>query len=199
MCGYTGYMSLTNRIPVSYVKSINISRISTFIKANLRWGDITWDDGTEVSYLSQSLSNGDRYVSFVYDIYKEPNDTWRRLDYQVHLLTSQCNYGGVRYWFQCPSCDSRVGILYLRGSILLCRRCSVLTYESNLLSGKHKKEGRIISAVELDVLKGKIKRRYYAGKPTKIFIRYMRKVKRYLATLSRLGYYLSKSELAALI
>lgn len=42
-------------------------------------------------------------------------------------------FGGVRYWFVCPSCGRRTAILYLpfRRKGFLCRRCHGLTYQSS--------------------------------------------------------------------
>lgn len=50
----------------------------------------------------------------------------------IRLLHTRCNYGGVRKWLQCPveGCGRRVGVLYLKGTSLGCRRCFGLGYSS---------------------------------------------------------------------
>lgn len=52
----------------------------------------------------------------------------------VNLVSTPCNYGGVRWWFQCPGCFRRVGKLYHpRGygaRYFQCRHCYDLTYTS---------------------------------------------------------------------
>lgn len=57
-----------------------------------------------------------------------------KLGYRVHLVTTPCRFGGVRYWFICPGqgCHRRVAKLYLPpgGRYFLCRHCYHLTYES---------------------------------------------------------------------
>ena len=37
-------------------------------------------------------------------------DSGRRID----LVTSSTRYGGLRYWFSCPKCQKRVGVLKVR-------------------------------------------------------------------------------------
>ena len=57
----------------------------------------------------------------------------------IHLTTTPPNYGGVRWWFQCPvkdlsgrRCGRRVGKLYLPPgeAYFGCRGCHGLTYQS---------------------------------------------------------------------
>jgi len=48
----------------------------------------------------------------------------------VHLEQTECNYGGVRYWFTCPNCHRRVGVLYLSSGQCACRKCFNLAYKS---------------------------------------------------------------------
>ncbi len=50
---------------------------------------------------------------------------------KVSLVSSKCNYGGCRYWFACPSCNRRVGVLYRKPltQLFLCRECNNLTYQ----------------------------------------------------------------------
>ena len=47
----------------------------------------------------------------------------------IRLTSTPSNYGGLRYWFACPSCNRRVGILY--GSSLQCRHCANAVNESS--------------------------------------------------------------------
>ncbi len=54
-----------------------------------------------------------------------------------------CNYGKVRYWFECPYCFRQVGVLYLGGSGLACRKCYRLAYpiENKLKSDRAGESG----------------------------------------------------------
>jgi hypothetical protein len=87
-------------------------------------------------------------------------------DREVSLLTTDCNFGGVRYWFGCPYCGARVGVLYLApgGVYFRCRHCYNLSYRSRNCSGPELwgKNSR-----QIEKLQSEIKRRSYKGKPTK--------------------------------
>jgi len=64
-------------------------------------------------------------------------------DYSISIISTPCNYGGVRFWFICPgwkngvACRRRRWKLYLspRGHVFACRVCHELTYESSQKSG----------------------------------------------------------------
>ncbi|MGH7195299.1 MAG: hypothetical protein ACREGA_00800 [Candidatus Saccharimonadales bacterium] len=97
-------------------------------------------------------------------------------DYKVGLTHTDCNYGGIRWWFLCPlikdgeHCGKQVGKLYLGGDLFGCRHC----YDLKYLSSNHSyRSPSSWSAEVLDVdvkiekVKARMSRRYYAGKPTK--------------------------------
>ena len=48
----------------------------------------------------------------------------------IELTTTDCNYGGYRYWFVCPECRLRIGTLYKKPleGLWLCRHCHELGY-----------------------------------------------------------------------
>lgn len=48
--------------------------------------------------------------------------------HSISLITSQCHFGGERYWLQCPSCTNNKYHLYLVRHRFLCRQCAGLTY-----------------------------------------------------------------------
>lgn len=49
----------------------------------------------------------------------------------IPITQTECNYGGERVWFVCPTCNRRVGTLYRKplGILFLCRNCQNLTYQ----------------------------------------------------------------------
>lgn len=56
----------------------------------------------------------------------------------VRLVSTPCNYGGMRHWFSCPGCGQRVAKIFLPGNIYRdgrlceewrCRGCWGLSYE----------------------------------------------------------------------
>lgn len=56
---------------------------------------------------------------------------------QVELLTSKTGFGGVRYWFKCPLCGQRVGVLFKHAvlSQIGCRLCLNLEYRQRRYRG----------------------------------------------------------------
>jgi hypothetical protein len=71
-------------------------------------------------------------------VYDEPDRGFVVLDYRtperdhserIELVTTCCNYGGVRWWSLCPKCSRRVAVLW--GAPWLCRKCHGLAYRSS--------------------------------------------------------------------
>ncbi len=60
------------------------------------------------------------------------------LDYSVFLETTQPQFGGVRWWFRCPTCRRRIQKLFLppRASQFGCRHCHNLSYATRNQSPK---------------------------------------------------------------
>ena len=146
-------------------------------------GDIIWTTnlGTKNS-VSLSLSKGQfTYMHLSYIRNKE------NLNYEVQLLTTSCNYGGLRYWFHCPlqyngsSCRRRVSTLYLPpgDKYFGCRHCHKLTYESrNLGNSPMRHFCETYNCMSKLEAFGKIKKETYAGKTTRRYTRYQRLLRR---------------------
>jgi len=49
---------------------------------------------------------------------------------QLEIITTNCNYGGHRYWFRCPRCDHKAVKLYIFEHRLQCQSCTGLPYKS---------------------------------------------------------------------
>lgn len=56
------------------------------------------------------------------------NSDWHDIKQRIRLDQTPCNFGGHRYWFICPDCGKRVGVLH--GIRFLCRHCHNLAYAS---------------------------------------------------------------------
>ena len=63
-------------------------------------------------------------------------------NYNVELLKTKCNYGGYRYWFACPKCSRRVGVLYCAG-LYVCRHCIGANYQTQLMQPWQRPDARI--------------------------------------------------------
>lgn len=51
--------------------------------------------------------------------------------YSIQLSKTSCHYGGYRYWWACPSCSKRIGVLYCAG-LYICRHCIGANYQTQL-------------------------------------------------------------------
>jgi hypothetical protein len=104
-----------------FAQSVDLCR---WCMGSWRW---TWRSGREssISYIVEPERRGVRL---------QYTSSGQSYDYLVSVVTTQPHYGGVRYWWLCPSCGQRVRILY-GGSIFACRRCHNLTYETTQKGG----------------------------------------------------------------
>ncbi len=67
------------------------------------------------------------------------NET-KQLRRTMEVVTTPCNYGGQRYWLNCPRCKGRVRVVYLVPDeiSLACRTCLDLNYPSQRESFEEK-------------------------------------------------------------
>ena len=93
---------------------------------------------------------------------------------RIQLDASCCYFGGLRYWFYCPNCNERIGILYKVNNEFACRKCHDLIYPSKSPDRNSRFYPALLESRlrnKLEDLKKSIKRMSYAGKPTKKWIR----------------------------
>ncbi len=115
--------------------------INSFYEANLLRdgadGQTLWLNlfGNEIARVDFSINikPSDNFIQLKYLI-KNVN----KVSYTVRLITTKCNFSGVRYWFICPAiknnepCCKRSGVLYkpYNSKYFACRFCYELTYQS---------------------------------------------------------------------
>ena len=65
--------------------------------------------------------------------------------HNIELATSKTGNGGTRYWFKCPLCSRRAGMLFVGSpsSPIACRQCLGIYYR------KQRYKGMIESALEI--------------------------------------------------
>lgn len=138
-------------------------------------GGIDWSTNNGFETKTNSIGiycfvdDGNRYLRLQY---YDKKQTPTAYDYLVKLTRTPCNYGGYRWWFICPlsHCGRRVGALYKAGGMFGCRHCYDLTYSSKNLNRRSAEYGTICAikaAKAAYKLEPEIKRRNYAGRPTK--------------------------------
>lgn len=141
-------------------------------------GGIEWSgrssEKSSIGILVSTINN-DNYIKLQYT-QTERSGEKKSFDYKVKLTTTDCNYGGKRYWFICPlskdglACNKRVGVLYKSGDYFGCRHCYDLTYNSRNENRTYKYYplfNTLTLRKKAEDLEAKIKRPYYAGKITR--------------------------------
>jgi len=104
-----------------------------FLGGGVQTGGIRWMRGQYErgsAKLAGVLWEPFSFVRLSYVIPNSTGDAAREYIHKISLTSTSCFFGGQRYWFSCPGCDSRCAILYLREGSLECRVCRDLAYES---------------------------------------------------------------------
>ncbi len=167
----------TKTISMQFLKKHN------YLQRGSRGGQITW---TRSGMWGEHKSSVGIHVVIMNIMYlriyytQTDNHTQEKkdFDYKVQIVTTPCNYGGVRYWFVCPLgnkntgelCNRRIGTLYKDGDWFGCRHCWNLTYEARNKNRRNKYHV-LFSVLDYEdkiiKLQSQIKRKTYKGKPTK--------------------------------
>ena len=160
---YNSKATADESLDVSIYRLRRLGVLAGCVSTIMKW--VRTNSGKE-SYIRLSVDITDEpYARFLYTVTdKEGNET--KYDYEVSLVTTPCTFGGVRYWFGCPDCGRRVGVLYLaRGDVRFrCRHCNNLSYWSRnrCIIGTFGHTSR-----QIDQLRGEIKRWTWRGRPTR--------------------------------
>lgn len=54
---------------------------------------------------------------------------------EIQLTTTQTRFKGKRFWFICPICHKRRGVVYIDSGLLGCRVCLDLKYRKQRFKG----------------------------------------------------------------
>ena len=96
---------------------------------NGAFGSLSWTCRGEPSgSVNYRVSNDILILS--YQSRRNRNAEWEPVEQYIPILSTPCNYGGKRFWWQCPRCGRRVAVLYGAGKYFLCRHCHNLSYSS---------------------------------------------------------------------
>lgn len=171
----------TNHIDLAWLKR------NAYLRGGLTSGGLQWLSGGEkTGSIAFQISTfpEDPYLQLTYRV-REPSASdaeWRRMDYKFPLERIQCHYGGYKWFIRCSfnkngvCCGRRVRVLYSIGDWFGCRRCADLTYQS-CNEGKHLRSGTfgVFSTLfKSDEYLATLKRRYYRGKPTRKYRKYLK-------------------------
>lgn len=155
-----------------------------YFEGGWKSGTITWTNnwGDKSSIgIQSSIFGEENYIQVTYTQTDRDTGEKKDFDQKYPLTTTDCYFGGKRYWFICSVyksgvyCGRRVAVLYKGGDYFACRHCYELSYNSRNLGGISKAAGQVISIPELEKLESEVKRKYYAGKMTRKYTRFLRK------------------------
>ncbi len=127
-----------------------------------------WEDNWNIGV----VVNKNETSWFVRVHFTQTNNYWEKndLDYNITLVTTPCNYWGVRWWFLCPCRWNRCSILYLQSNwIFASRKTLDLCYDSQMKSGFTRSLEKLFWPRYEDVeeLRKSIKYPYRNWKPTR--------------------------------
>lgn len=181
------HANYSKRLESDYLERLEIwwLRANDWLQPGINHHSVSWNrNGVNVFNIGLRIiiTPEDEFVELLYKLIEEDGKE-KQIDTQIMLLQTECNYGGTRYWFECPKCYQRVGVLYHRSGKLACRHCQHLTYASKKVNGVEKLTGRIVSDKEIETLRIKVKRKFYNGKLTKKYKRYLGKRLRQSSTI----------------
>lgn len=168
------------QISVSWLKKHGyFPQSSSFRSGSITWTS-RWGNKNSISIsvaTSDASQDGDAGHVRLWYTHTDHEGDKSDMDYQVELTTTDCHYGGKRYWFICPlvkngvPCQRRVGVLYMYSKYFGCRHCGELTYSSRNQGGRFR---YYVTIPDLEEQEAKIGRYYYNGKPTRKYRRLMK-------------------------
>lgn len=147
-------------------------------------GGVTWTNrasGMKNSInISVDITQEPSFAHLIYTTHLHEEES-QDMSYDILLVSTPCNFGGVRWWFICPlvingaRCERRVRVLYKRGAYFGCRACHRLCYSSQN-ENHHNSYYQFFRVLgfdtQADELYPKIKLKYYNGKQTRNYARY---------------------------
>lgn len=163
-----------HKISIYYLRKHDF--LSGYMGGSLEWssrGKKTGSISIEVK-----ISDEEKFARLNYIITRRSSGKKDNFDYKVLIVSTDCYFGGKRYWFKCPAkgCGRMVAKLYQGQDIFACRHCYNLTYESRNENPTYRKfpYKQLTAESKIDKLYEKLKKRTYKGKPTKIIKKIMK-------------------------
>ena len=167
---------------VEECKSMSISFLKKhgYLKNSWKNGSLHWSiNGESTGSISLSVDNDNHFVRVCYSFTNETDEAKKHRDYKIQITKTACHFGGFRYWFFCPFCYKRVGVLYLLGkNDFACRHCLNLSYASNNDSSQFRPYKRYLDADKLTEELYDLRVKKYNGKPTRKYKKLCERIER---------------------
>jgi len=153
-----------------------------------RQGTVTWHNpfvDFDIEFNINNVCVGEGGGGFLYleslTHYVTGKVATEKIGKTISLKGTKCGFGGTRTWFVCPKCGKQAGVLFLYDAELACRKCHNLSYRSQ------NTRNRMTPIAKLESLKDAVGRTHYRGKPTKTYLRYLRKRDQTMKSLDALS------------
>lgn len=172
--------SYSDRLVADPLKIISIYylRKHGYLDNGFHSGVLTWScRGEKTGSISfrTYISDEEKYIELDYLITRRDSDKKDNFEYKIPIETTDCYFGGKRYWFRCNLskngvyCGHRVAKLYQGADYFACRHCYNLTYESRNENPTYRgyPYREILLRGKIDQLEEKMHKRTYKGKPTR--------------------------------
>jgi len=179
---YSGRLVADSQHKISIYYLRKHGYLSGFMSGSLSWscrGEETGSIGIEVK-----ISDEEKFARLNYIITRRSSGKKDNFDYKVSIVSTDCYFGGKRYWFKCPAkdCGRMVAKLYQGQDIFACRHCYNLTYESRNENPTYRNYPfrEILLRNKVDEIERTMKKKTYKGKLTKKHMRIRRIQRRML-------------------
>ncbi len=157
---------------VPHIDTELLNRKGCFQPYEAKTGMVTWEGSRNVRFgftFEMHISpHGASYMFVSFPPTSPFLPTKELLSRTVSLLPTNCRYGGVRWWFQCPHCLKRARILYFYRDNILCRKCHGLWYRSQTV------ERLACLDRKVEKLGAEERWRYYKGRSTRRYKSYLK-------------------------
>lgn len=175
-----GRYSYSDRLVADSLKTVSIYylRKHGYLTEGNHWGTLTWScRGEKTGSISfrTYITEEEKYIEFDYIITRRNSGKKDNFEYKIPIETTDCHFGGKRYWFRCSLskngvyCGHRVAKLYQGADYFACRHCYNLTYESRNENPTYRgyPYREILLRGKIDQIEEKMCKRTYKGKPTR--------------------------------
>jgi hypothetical protein len=153
-----------------------------WLQWNKNWKD-SWNIGVEVTKWETTWK--------VRVIFSQTNNQWevKQFDYTIPLVSTPCNYWGVRWWLLCPCKWNRCSILYKQNNwIFASRKTLNLCYSEQKESKRYRYMWFVMwdAFTKIEVIRRTMKYPMRNGKFTKKALRII-KLKQKMPTMEDVG------------
>ncbi len=182
-----GRYSYSGRLVADSVKSVSIYWLKQkkYLVGGCISGTMTWSRNGEKTGsigIAVNIDNESSWANLNYQMTRRDSGMVDKFDYKVPIVSTKCFFGGKRYWFECSAvkngvaCNRKVAKLYQGQDYFACRHCYNLTYQSRLENPTFRNFPYSVLnlSMKADEMEGKIKKRFYRGRPTRRYARFLK-------------------------